>query len=125
MVRFATASLASGIAFGVISQVHARRGAGRLVPRWLHQTSFTSSLVLLGISAWSTRRTSVPAAIADGAALGVLSTLPFTSAGRPNHIGVASVASVLHAIGVYVSRRSAAPHADDRDHAVPTATQSQ
>lgn len=104
MGRLATASLASGIAFGTISQLAARRRVGRRVPRRLHQASFASSLVFLALSAWSQRRTSVPAAAADGAALLVLSTLPLTSAGRPNHIGVASAAVVLHGVGAIVSR---------------------
>lgn len=93
--------------FGMTSQLYARHRTGRLVPRRLHQASLTSSLIFLGASAWSQRRTSRPAAIAHGTAFIVLSTLPSTTAGRPNHIGVAAASSVLHGTGVVVSRATA------------------
>jgi hypothetical protein len=102
-VYLATASLASGIALGTTSQRYARGHTGRRVPRRLHQASLISSLVFLGASAWSQRRSSVPAAAAHATALVVLSTLPLTSAGRRSHIGVASAASALHGIGVFIA----------------------
>lgn len=105
----ASASLASGIVFGATSQLSARRGRRRAVPRPLHQVSFVSSLMFLGASIWSQRRTSTTAAAAHAAALLVLSTLPFTSAGRRDHVGVASAATVLHGIGVLLARLQRVP----------------
>lgn len=90
--------------FGTVAQLSARRHSGHLVPRRLHQASLTSSLLFLGLAAWSQRHTSVPAAVAHGAAFVALATLPYTSAGQPNHVGVASAASLLHGVGVCTAR---------------------
>jgi hypothetical protein len=110
----ASVSLASGIVLGVTAHVSGRgahlastsrptprrRSNRRLVPRRLHQLSFASSLTFLAGSVFAERRANPPVAAAHAVTLLVMSLLPLTSAGRTNHIAVATGATLFHGLTV-------------------------